>query len=68
MFEGSWNITSRHIVKTLRREVMAAAPTPKVVLHCKWMETLIIFDASNCPKSMARAGQLPLIMSHLVLR
>jgi hypothetical protein len=68
MFEGSWNITSRHIVKTLRREVMAAAPTPKVVLHRKWMETLIIFDASNCPKSMARAGQLPLIMSHLILR
>jgi hypothetical protein len=32
-------------------------------LHHKWMETAIKFDASDCPRSMAGAGQLPLIVS-----
>jgi hypothetical protein len=63
MFEGSWDITSRRVVKTLRREIAAAAPTPKAASHLKWMETLIGFDAFDCPKSMAGAGQLPLLVS-----
>jgi hypothetical protein len=63
MFEGSWDITSRCIVKTLRHDVAAATPTLRVALHRKWMETSISFDASDCPKSMAGAGQLPLIVS-----
>jgi hypothetical protein len=63
MFGGSWAITSRRVVKTLHREVAAAAPSPKVAPHCKWMETLIGFDSSDCPKSMAGAGQLPLLVS-----
>jgi hypothetical protein len=37
MFEGSWDITSRRIVRNLRREVAAGAPIPKVVSHHKWM-------------------------------
>jgi hypothetical protein len=49
MFGGSWDITSRRINKTLRREVAVAAPTPKAVPHCKWMETSISFDASDYP-------------------
>jgi hypothetical protein len=65
MFGGSWAITSRHVVKTLRREVaaVAAAPTPKAAPHRKWVETPIGFDSSDCPKSMAGAGQLPLLVS-----
>jgi hypothetical protein len=63
MFGGSWVITSQHIIKTLCREVAAATPAPKVSLHHKWMETSISFDASNCPKSMVGARQLPLIIS-----
>jgi hypothetical protein len=63
MFGGSWAITSRCVVKTLRREVAAAAPAPKAALHCKWMETPIGFDSFDCPKSMAGAGQLPLLVS-----
>jgi hypothetical protein len=63
MFGGSWAITSRRVIKTLRREVTAAAPAPKAALHRKWMETLIGFDSSDCPKSMAGAGQLPLLVS-----
>jgi hypothetical protein len=55
MFRGSWAITSRRIVKTLRREIAAAAPAPKAAPHRKWVETLIEFDASDCPKSMAGA-------------
>jgi hypothetical protein len=54
---------SRHIVKNLHREVAVDAPAPKAVPHHRWMETLISFDASNCPKSMAGVGQLPLLIS-----
>jgi hypothetical protein len=63
MFRGSWAITSRRVVKTLRREVTAAAPASKVAPHHKWMETPIRFDSSDCPKSMAGADQLPLPVS-----
>jgi hypothetical protein len=63
MFGGSWAITSRHVVKTLRREIAAAALTPKAAPHPKWVETPIGFDASDCPKSMTGAGQLPLLIS-----
>jgi hypothetical protein len=31
--------------------------------HHKWMETLIGFDATDCPKSMAGVGQLLLLVS-----
>jgi hypothetical protein len=63
MFGGSWAITSRRVIKTLRREIAVAAPAPKAAPHRKWVETLIGFDASDCPKSMADAGQLPLLVS-----
>jgi hypothetical protein len=63
MFGGSWDVTSWRIIKTLRREVVAAAPAPRVMLHYKWMETQISFDASDCPKSMVCARQLPLLVS-----
>jgi hypothetical protein len=39
------------------------APAPKAAPHRKWMETPIGFDSSDCPKSMAGAGQLPLLVS-----
>jgi hypothetical protein len=55
MFRGSWDITSRRIIKTLRREVATTAPVPKALPHSKWMEPSISFDTSDCPKSMARA-------------
>jgi hypothetical protein len=63
MFGGSWAITSRHVVKTLRREIAAVALAPKAAPHHKWVETLIGFNASDCPKSMAGTGQLPLLVS-----
>jgi hypothetical protein len=63
MFGGSWDITSRRIVKTLCREVAVAAPAPRAMPHHKWMETSISFDASDCPKSMVGDGQLLLIVS-----
>jgi hypothetical protein len=56
MFSGSWAITSRHVVKTLRREVAVVALGLKAAPHRKWVETLIGFDSSDCPKSMAGAG------------
>jgi hypothetical protein len=63
MFGGSWDITSRHVIKTLRHEIAAAAPAPKAAPDLKWMETPIGFDASDCLKNMAGAGQLPLLVS-----
>jgi hypothetical protein len=33
------------------------------VPHRKWVETPVGFDAFDCPKSMAGAGQLPLLIS-----
>jgi hypothetical protein len=63
MFGGSWAITSRRVIKTLRRDVTAAARAPKEAPHRKWMKTPIGFDSSNCPKSMVGAGQLPLLVS-----
>jgi hypothetical protein len=63
MFRGSWAITSRCVVKTLCRQVAAAALALRVAPHCKWVETPIGFNSSNCPKSMAGAGQLPLLIS-----
>jgi hypothetical protein len=63
MFGDSWAITSRCVVMTLRREIVAAALAPKVAPHRKWVETPIGFDASDCPKSMAGVGQLPLLVS-----
>jgi hypothetical protein len=63
MFGGSWDITSRRIVKTLHREIAVAAPAPRIVPHHKWKETPIRFDATDCPKSMAGAGQLRCLSS-----
>jgi hypothetical protein len=63
MLGGSWDITSRHIVKSLRCKVVVAAPIPRAAPHRKWTEMLISFDTSDCPKSMAGARQLPLIVS-----
>jgi hypothetical protein len=63
MFGGSWDITSWCIIKTVCWEVVAAIPAPKVAPHCKGMETSISFDTSDCPKSMAGARQLWLIVS-----
>jgi hypothetical protein len=63
MYDGSWDITSRHIVKTLHRAVIATMLVPRAAPHHKWMETSIAFDASNCLKNMAGAGQLLLVVS-----
>jgi hypothetical protein len=63
MYRGSWDITSRPIIKTLHRAVVAASPAPRAVPHHKWMETSIDFDASDCPQEhggrwVAPAGRL----------
>jgi hypothetical protein len=53
MLRGSWATTSRRVIKTLHREIAAAAPTLKTAPHRNWVETTIGFDASDYPKSMA---------------
>jgi hypothetical protein len=63
MFRGSWDIMSQRIIKTLHREIMAAASMPRAAPHHKWMETPIGFDSSGYPKNMEGARQLPLLVS-----
>jgi hypothetical protein len=63
MYDGSWDITSRRIVKTLHQVVAASAPAPRAAPRHKWMETSIAFNTSDCPKNMAGARQLPLVIS-----
>jgi hypothetical protein len=46
--------------------VAAAALTPKSAPHHKWMETPISFDASDCPKNMVGARQLPMLVSQTI--
>jgi hypothetical protein len=67
MFGGSWDITSHRIIKNLHQEVAVAAPAPKAVPHHRWLEMSISFDASDCPKSMAGARQLPLLISLTII-
>jgi hypothetical protein len=43
--------------------VVAIIPAPRVAPHHRWLETTISFDATDCPKSMAGTGQLPLLVS-----
>jgi hypothetical protein len=62
MFGGSWDITSRCIIKTLRREIAAAALALRAALQRKWVETPIGFDATDCPKSTVGVRQLPLLV------
>jgi hypothetical protein len=38
-------------------------PALRAAPHRKWVATPIGFNSSNCPKSMAGAGQLPLLVS-----
>jgi hypothetical protein len=56
VYGGSWDITSRRVIKTLRRAVAVTVPAPRAAPHHKWMEMLIGFDTSDCPKNMAGVG------------
>jgi hypothetical protein len=67
MFVGSWDITSRRVIKTLRCEVAATAPAPRAVPHHKWLKTVISFDTTDYPNSMAGVGQLPLLVSPTIV-
>jgi hypothetical protein len=67
MYDGSWELTSRRNVKSLRREVLSAVPVvPKAAPHQRWRSTTISFGASNCPENMAGAGILPLIIAPVI--
>jgi hypothetical protein len=67
MYSGSWELTSRKNIKSLRREVLSAVPgIPKAAPHQWWRSTTISFGASDCPDNMAGAGVLPLITAPVV--
>jgi hypothetical protein len=67
MYGGSWELTSRRNVKSLRREVLSVVPgVPKAAPHQWWKSTTISFGASDCPKNMAGAGILLLITAPVI--
>jgi hypothetical protein len=67
MYGGSWELTSRRNVKSLRHEVLSATPgVPKAAPHQRWRSTTISFGASDCPNNMAGAGVLPLITAPVI--
>jgi hypothetical protein len=66
MYGGSWELTSRRNVKSLRREVLSVVPgVPKAAPHQRW-STTISFGASGCPENMAGAGILRLITAPVI--
>jgi hypothetical protein len=67
MYGGSWELTSRRNVKSLRREVLSATPgVLKAATHLRWRSTTISFGASDCRENMAGAGILPLITARVI--
>jgi hypothetical protein len=67
MYGGSWELTSRRNVKSLRCEVLSATSgVPKADPHQRWRSTTISFGASDCPDNMAGAGVLPLITAPVI--
>jgi hypothetical protein len=67
MYGGSWELTSRRNVKSLRREVLSVTlRVPKVAPHQRWRSTTISFGASDCLENMAEAGILPLITAPII--
>jgi hypothetical protein len=67
MYGGSWELTSRRNVKSLRQEVLSTTPgVPKVAPHQRWRSTTISFGASDYPENMAEAGILPLITAPVI--
>jgi hypothetical protein len=67
MYGGSWELTSRRNVKSLRREVLSVTPgVPKAAPHQRWRSTTISFGASDCLDNVAGAGILPLIIARVI--
>jgi hypothetical protein len=63
MFRGSWDITSRSIVKTLRREVAAAAPAPRRRHTTNGWRCQSTLMPPTVPRVWQGAGQLLLLIS-----
>jgi hypothetical protein len=67
MYGGSWELTSRRNVKSLRRAVLSITlGVPKAAPHQPWRSTIISFGVPDCPNNMAGAGILPLITAHVI--
>jgi hypothetical protein len=67
MYGGSWELTSRRNVKSLRHEVLSTIPgVSKAAPHQRWWSTTISFGASDYPENMVGAGILPLITAPVI--
>jgi hypothetical protein len=67
MYGGSWELTCRRNVKSLRRDVLSAVPgVPRAAPHQRWRSTTVSFGASDYPENMAGGGVLPLIIALVI--
>jgi hypothetical protein len=67
MYDGSWELTSRRNVKSLRREVLSATlGVLRAAPHQRWRITTISFGASDCPENMVGASILSLITAPVI--
>jgi hypothetical protein len=67
MYDGSWELTFRKNVKSLRHEVLSVTPgVLKAAPHQWWRSTTISLGASDYPDNMAGAGVLPLITAPII--
>ena len=56
---GSYTLSSRHSVKTMRREVCSVTPSEEAVRPLKWSDAPITFNLADHPTSTAGVGRLP---------
>jgi hypothetical protein len=55
IYDGSWELTSRRNVKSLRREVLSATPgVLKAAPHQRWRSTTITFRGIRLPRQLGR--------------
>jgi hypothetical protein len=67
MYGGSWELTSRRNMKSMRSEVLSTIlGALKTAPHQRWQSTTISFRASDCPKNMEGANILPLITAPVI--
>ena len=60
---GSFACTSRRQFKTMRRELLAAVPSPEAGRRLKWSEVPITFDQRDHPDTVSTNGDLALVTS-----
>nr|CAE03902.2 OSJNBb0026I12.10 [Oryza sativa Japonica Group] len=63
---GACAHVSRRSLKTMKRELLAAAPTHEATRRARWSEVALTFDQTDHPPCVARGGQIAMVVSPTV--